>query len=364
MDSYQTRLKETQARMLEKRLDYLFIAPSPDLLYLIGFEGHITERLTLLVIPADGKAVFVLPAFEAPRFEAYSDLFNLKTWTETQNPYHVLAEALGQARPFKVAVSDLQWARFLLGFQETLPKASFTASSSVLAPMRERKRPEELELMRNVNQFADDVFAQLISLKMIGLSERQLSRKLSDLLLDAGNDSVGFATVARGPHSASPHHTMTEHIIEEGDMVLFDFGGRYQGYYADVTRTVVAGQPSKEVEDIYHIVQNAQQAAVEAVKPGVTANVVDHAARDLIAQAGYSEQFVHRVGHGVGLEIHEPPYLTSDSNTVLEPGMTFSVEPGIYLPGRFGVRIEDTVLVTETGGERLNHASRDLTVVS
>jgi Xaa-Pro aminopeptidase len=350
--------------MSEAGLQFLVIGPSPDLRYLTGFEGSMSERLTVLVVPALGRSSFVLPAFEAPRFTSFEAFAELVTWRETEDPFAALRRLIQISPELVVGVNDTQWSRFLLGYQHALPSARFEPASLVLGPLRQRKRPEEITALREVNRLADRAFDELVATPMTGLSERQLSRMLAEILLDVGNDAVGFATVASGPHSASPHHEMGERVIREGEALLFDFGGRHQGYFADVTRTVVVGSSPEGFEEVYRVVQAAQQAAVEAVRPGVAAGLIDRAARDVIKEAGYGHAFTHRVGHGVGLEVHEPPYLTGDSATVLEPGMTFSVEPGIYLPGRFGVRIEDTVLVTEGGGERLNTCTRDLLVVS
>ncbi len=350
--------------MADAGFDFLVVGPSPDLRYLTGFEGSMSERLTGLVLPASGRPSFVLPAFEAPRFVSFEDFAELVTWDESEDPFEALSQVIGVTKELVIGVNDTQWSRFLLGYQDVLPTARFEPASHVIGPLRERKRPEEITALREVNRLADLAFAELVATQLTGLTERRLSRTLSDLLLDMGNDAVGFATVASGPHSASPHHEMGDRVIREGEALLFDFGGRHQGYFADVTRTVVVGRLPAGFEEVYRIVQAAQQAAVEAVRPGIMAGSIDRVARGIIMEAGYGHAFTHRVGHGVGLEVHEPPYLTGDSTTILEPGMTFSVEPGIYLPGRFGVRIEDTVLVTENGGERLNTCTRELLVVS
>ena len=358
------RLEQLQGRMHGAGVDAALIAPSSDLRYLTGLSDHITERLTLLLLQPQGRARLLAPAFEAPRLERHASLFDVETWRETDDPYRVLSALLAPQGPSVVAVSDTLWSRFLLGLQRTLASVRFVPASQLLEGMRMCKRPEEIELQRLVNVQADAAFAELVGRRLSGLGERELSRQLADLLLEAGSEAVGFATVAGGAHSASPHHTMTDRKIQVGDALLFDFGGRHQGYYADVTRTVVVGRPPEGFEAVYRVVRRAQEAAVAAVRPGVSAASIDAAAREPITQAGYGAHFSHRVGHGLGLDVHEAPYLTADNPLPLEPGMTFSVEPGIYLPGRFGVRIEDTVLVTDKGGERLNHCSRDLLVVA
>jgi Xaa-Pro aminopeptidase len=365
MSIYQARCAEIQERMALEELDYLFVAPSSDMLYLVGYEGHITERLTLFVLPVQGEPAMVLPAFEARRMQPLATFFSLETWEETDDPYEALTRVLGAdaKRPIQVGVSDQQWASFLLGFQDNLPKARFVAGSQVTGPLRITKRPEEIELLRAVNRFNDAAFTEFITMPMAGMTERQLYDRLAGLMKKHGQDSVAFANPYSGPHSGSPHHIPGDRVVQEGDVVLFDFGGRYKGYYSDTSRTVVVGRLPEEFEKVYNVVREAQQAAIDVIKPGVPIGDVDVAARRYITEAGYGQYFTHRVGHGLGLDEHEPPYLTSDNREPLEVGMTFSVEPGIYLPGRWGVRIEDTLLVTEMGGERLSECTREIQIV-
>jgi len=366
MSIYQERCAETQERMALEGLDYLFIAPSSDMLYLVGYEGHITERLTLFVLPVQGEPKMVLPAFEARRMQSLATFFSLETWEETDDPYEALVRVLGTdaMRSIRVGVSDQQWATFLLGFQETLPQARFVQGSRVTGPLRIAKRPEEIELLRAANRFNDAAFTEFITMPMAGMTERQLYDRLAGLMKKHGQDSVAFANPYSGPNSGSPHHIPGDRVVQEGDVVLFDFGGRYKGYYSDTSRTLVVGRMPDEFERVYNVVRGAQQAAIDIIKPGVPIGDVDIAARRYIAEAGYGPYFTHRVGHGLGLDEHEPPYLTSDNREPLKVGMTFSVEPGIYLPGRWGVRIEDTVLVTRMGGERLSECTREIQIVS
>jgi D-alanyl-D-alanine dipeptidase len=363
---YKARCTDAQARMADVGIDYLFVAPSSDMLYLVGYAGHITERLTLFVLPAEGEPVMVLPAFEARRMQTLATFFSLKTWEETDDPMPALKAVLGQRaeRPIRIGYSDQGWASFLLRFQERLPKAGFVAASQVLTPMRMCKRPEEIELLRETNRANDAAFAEFITRLMTGMTERQLYNRLGELMVKHGQDSVAFANPYSGPNSSLPHHIPGDRVIQEGDVVLFDFGGRYKGYYSDTSRTVVVGQMPEEFEQVYNVVRVAQPAAIDVIQPGIPIGDVDKAARDYITEAGYGQYFTHRVGHGVGLDEHEPPYLTGDNRAPLQAGMTFSVEPGIYLPGRWGVRIEDTLLVTETGSERLSHCTREIQVVS
>ena len=366
MSIYQARCATAQERMKHKSLDYLFIAPSSDMLYFIGYAGHITERLTLLILPVQGEPTMVLPAFEARRLQPLATFFSLKTWEEQDNPYESLADVLGSngEQPIRVGISDQQWASFLLGFQDYLPQASFIAGSQVTGPLRLTKSSDEIALLREANRFNDAAFTEFISMPMTGLTERQLYQRLAGLMTQHGQESVAFANPYSGPNSSSPHHTPGDRVVQTGDVVLFDFGGRYKGYYSDTSRTVVIGSMPDEFETVYNLVREAQQAAVEAIRPGVPIGDVDSVARRFITEAGYGQNFPHRVGHGVGLDDHEPPYLTGDNRQPLEVGMCFSVEPGVYLPGRFGVRIEDTLIVTETGGERLSECTREIQIVA
>jgi Xaa-Pro aminopeptidase len=366
MEVHQKRCQQARERMLREGIDYLFIAPSSDLLYFIGHEGHITERLTLFVLPTESEPFMVVPAFEAGRMSKFATFFSLSTWGETDDPYAALLGELGEDahQPIRVAISDQQWASFLLELQDRLPEAEFLKGSKITVPLRITKGPYEVELLEELNRYNDAAFAEFVTSPMVGLTERELYDRLGDLMKKHGQDSVAFANPYSGPNSSSPHHVPGDRMVQEGDVVLFDFGGRYKGYYSDTSRTVVVGSMPEEFEKVYNVVLGAQQAGIDVIKPGVPIGDVDVAAREYITEAGYGEYFTHRVGHGIGLDDHEPPYLTSDNREPLQVGMTFSVEPGIYLPGRFGVRIEDTVLVTEDRGERLSHCTRDILVVN
>ena len=364
MSIYKTRCETAQSLMAQQDLDYLFVAPSADMYYFTGYTGHITERLTLLVLPAHGEIKMLLPAFEAHRLESLATFFTLNTWMETDNPYEHLLDLLGGSAnsAIRVGVSDDQWARFLLGFQNNLPQAKFVISSIVTGQLRIGKDDEEIELLREANQRNDSAFTEFVKSSMVGKTEKELQHELSGLMVEHGQESIAFANPYSGPNSSSPHHTPTDRIVEAGDAVLFDFGGTYKGYYSDTSRTVVIDHVPNEFEHVYNVVLEAQQAAIDAICPGVPVGEIDTIARTYISNAGFGEYFPHRVGHGVGLNEHEPPYLTGDNQQPLQEGMCFSVEPGIYLSGRFGVRIEDTLLVTATGSERLSNCTRDLLV--
>lgn len=366
MSVYKERCIDAQEQMAREGLDYLFVAPSSDMRYLVGYADHITDRLTLLVLPVQGEPTMVLPAFEERRMKPLATFFSLETWEETDDPYAALARVskADSEGAIRIGVSDHQWAKYLLGFLALLPKASFVAGSTVTGPMRIVKRPEEIENLREVNRFNDAAFTEFVTEPMAGKTERQLYDRLASLMKKHGQESVAFANPYSGPNSSSPHHIPGDRVVQEGDAIFFDFGGRYKGYYSDTTRAMVVGRMPDEYEKVYSIVLEAQQAAIDAITPGVPIGDVDRAACQYITEAGYGDYFPHRVGHGIGLDEHEAPSVTSANRELLKEGMTFSVEPGIYFPGRWGIRIEDTLLVTATGGERLSHCPRDILVVS
>jgi Xaa-Pro aminopeptidase len=256
------------------------------------------------------------------------------------------------------------WAAHLLPLQEALEDARFVSASGVLGPMRSVKDDQELGLLRRAARAADESFRRIVQTRLEGKTERDVADQLGELLVQMGHEKAAFTIVGGGPNAASPHHEPGGRTIQGGDAVVMDFGGRVGGYCSDITRTVVIRQPPREFDHVYEVVMEAQDRAFRAVKPGVPAEEIDRAAREVIEQAGFGDLFVHRTGHGIGLEVHEDPYLVAGNREPLRPGMCFSIEPGIYLPGRFGVRIEDIVTVTEEGAQRLNHAQRDLQVVA
>jgi Xaa-Pro aminopeptidase len=256
------------------------------------------------------------------------------------------------------------WATFLLMLTATLPQADFGLASQVMIPLRMQKTPNEIEHMSLAGAIADQAFEDVLKLKVSGMDELELAASLEAAMKEKGAEKIAFETlVASGPNSSLPHYRAGQRRIEPGDTVVLDFGCCMQGYCSDMTRTIVCGEPSNEIQDIYEVVKSAQENAVQAVIPGVEAQAIDRAARGEITSAGYGDRFIHRTGHGIGLDVHEAPYIVEGNDLKLEEGMTFSVEPGIYLPGEFGVRIEDIVVVTETGATRLNTSTHTLQVV-
>jgi Xaa-Pro aminopeptidase len=339
------------------------VSPGPDLAYLVGHEPPPLERLTLLALVPDRDPVLVVPALERPAAEAAPGIagVELVPWRDGEDPYESTARILRSGR---FAVTDRTWSSHLLALEHATADCLFVASGTVLPLLRAVKDEDEIARLRAAGRGADAAFAEVRQLAFVGRREREVAEDLDRLLRANGHERVEFTIVGSGPNSASPHHTAGERTIAAGDAVVMDFGGTVDGYCSDVTRTVFAGEPTEEQRRVYEVVRSAQQAAFEAVRPGAAAQDVDRAARAVIVEAGYGEAFVHRTGHGIGLEVHEPPYIVEGDETTLVEGMTFSDEPGIYLDDRFGVRIEDQVLVTATGAERLNEADRALAVVA
>ena len=362
--AYAKRMAQATEEAAAQGFAAIVVAPSPDLAYLTGHTPMPMERPTLLVLRSDAAPAMVVPALEHPLAAASpaGELVELIEWDDGSDPF--LAASLLLPARGRIAAGDRMWAAHLLGLQRAIPEASFEAASPVIGRLRSVKDPDELDVLKRAGAAADEVFRQICGFAFLGRTERQIATDIGELLVQTGHDRADFTIVASGPNSASPHHEPEERSIETGDPVLLDFGGELAGYFSDTTRTVVVGESPPGFEEIFRAVKDAQEAAFLAVGPGVSAQEIDRVARRLIDDAGYGDRFIHRTGHGIGLEVHEPPYLVEGNDSLLEPGMTFSIEPGIYLGGRFGVRIEDIVVVTDDGAERLNRSARELQVVS
>ncbi len=359
---YRERLRRAQEELDRQAIDLLLVGPSPDLRYLTGYDAHTSERLSMLVLPRTGTPAYVVPALEAPQLGDRRDLLELHAWRETEAPAAIVAEVAGTSGGRTVAVSDQLWSVFLLRLQETMPGNDWRSGSEVMRALRMCKDDREVDLMRDAAHRTDAAWEEFATQPLAGQTETEAMRRLQALTEKRGLRAA-FGICASGPNSASPHHHTGDRVIQQGDAVVFDWGGTLEGYHSDVTRTVHVGEPSEEFRRVYEIVLAANQAALEAVRPGVPCEEIDRVARSLIAAEGYGDAFLHRVGHGLGLDVHEEPYLVAGNHLPLAAGMVVSDEPGIYLEGRFGIRIEDAVVCLEAGGERLNEANRDLTIV-
>jgi Xaa-Pro aminopeptidase len=364
-DDFAARLRRAAGAADEAGLDGILVTPGPDLLYLTGYAPvAITERLTMLVIPVDAEPAMIVPRLERPDAETATGASALRItdWTDGNDPYETSATQL--ARTGRYAVSDSAWAMHLLGLQDRLPESSYVSMTRALPMLRAIKDDDEIARLAAAGAAADQAYEEIVTVRFAGRSETDVAADLAELLRRFGHSQVDFTVVGSGPNGANPHHEIGQRIIEDGDMVVLDFGGLKHGYGSDTTRTVHVGEPTVEEREVHDIVRRAQQAGFEAVRPGVECQEIDRASRAVIAEAGYGEYFIHRVGHGIGLTTHEPPYMVEGETQILHPGMCFSIEPGIYLPGRFGVRIEDIVTVTPEGGRRLNQTSHEMRIVS
>jgi Xaa-Pro aminopeptidase len=360
------RTRACQERLADGPADAVVCFPSRNLQYLTGFDEEPGERHLHLFVPETGDPVLLVPELYETQVREATWVADVRTWADGEDPREAVgavAADLGLANDAAhVLVDDTMWARFTQDLRAVLPTATFGLASEVLADLRVRKDEAELDALRRAATVADRVVAALRDRgdELVGHTEAELAAEIERLLTDFGGEGVSFATiVGSGPNGAKPHHHHSDREIAPGDPVVLDFGTRVDGYPSDQTRTLVfGGDPPADFPAVHDVVHEAQQAAVEAVEPGVTAASVDRAARDVVEAAGYGDRFVHRTGHGVGLDVHEEPYVVAGNDRELEPGMVFSVEPGVYLPGEFGVRIEDLVVVTEAGHERLNDTPR------
>ncbi len=354
--------------MGERGVDVLLLSVGPDLPWLIGYEAMPLERLTMLVVPADAGPTLVVPRLEAARVADRGDLFAIRTWNETDDPVAIVAGLAGGAPT--AAIGDRTWARFLVDLTAAMPSTRFSKASAVVGPLRARKDAAEVEALTTAAAAADVVATALQSgdIALVGRTEAEVSAELGRRLLAEGHHRVNFAIVAAGENAASPHHEPGDRVIRAGEGVLCDFGGTMfpdgpgdgPGYCSDITRCVHLGPVPADLADAYAVLLDAQQAAVAGAVVGTSCETVDAFARDRIAAAGFGDLFVHRTGHGIGVEEHEDPYIVSGNTTLLEPGHAFSVEPGIYAPGRWGIRLEDIVVATADGPLALNTVDHSL----
>jgi Xaa-Pro aminopeptidase len=364
-DDYAARIARAATQASDAGLTGILVTPGPDLVYLTGYAPiAITERITMLVIQSGRDPEMIVPVLERPDAERApaEGVIALRDWTDGADPYAATAAMLDPAGRY--AISDAAWAMHVLGLQEALPGSRYVSMTAALPLLRAIKDEEERARLAAAGAAVDATFEALVALPFAGRTERDVATDLARLLREHGHATVEFTVVGSGPNGASPHHDMSDRVIRDGDMVVLDFGGVRDGYCSDTTRTVHVGEPTAEEREVHDVVRHAQQAAFEAVRPGVACQEIDRAARRVIADAGYGDAFIHRVGHGIGLTPHEPPYMVEGETRAIAPGMCFSIEPGIYLPGRFGVRIEDIVVATEDGARRLNETGRELRIVA
>jgi Xaa-Pro aminopeptidase len=354
--SFADRRTRAAAVLRERDLAALLVSPGADLFYLSGYQVFTSERMTCLVLDRGGKATIVCPELEAPRIAVAAPDIARSAWAETDDPYAIAASLVHASGG--VAVADQMWAAFVLKLQGALPGRTFAVASEVTRDLRMRKDAAEIEALRQVSASADRAYDRILERPFAGRTEREVGADLAQLLRAEGHEEVGFTIVASGANGASPHHETGERRIADGDTVVLDFGGAMRGYRSDITRTVHVGEiAGSEEQKVHDVVRRAQEAGYAAARKDASAESVDAASRRVIDDAGYGAFFIHRTGHGIGLDGHEHPYLVRGNRQRLEPGMAFSIEPGIYLPGRFGVRIEDIAVIEADGSARpLNQA--------
>jgi Xaa-Pro aminopeptidase len=364
MDMHTVRIDALRRRMRDFEVDAVVVAPGSDLRYLSAYDALPLERPTLLIVRADAPAAIVAPRLERTRVEHEVLLpdVEIHTYGEHDDALALAAGLTQVARDRTVALGDQMWTSFTLGLQGALPGRRWVRASELVAPLRAIKTGEELARLAAVGRAIDAVHLRVPEVLAAGRTEREVARDLAAMIRD-GHDAVSFVIVAAGANSASPHHEPGERIIEHGDAVVVDIGGTLDGYCSDMTRTYVVGTVPDGFTEAYAALRAAQEAGVAAVRPGVTAGAVDAAARSVLVDAGLGDAFVHRTGHGIGLDTHEEPWILGGSEVRLSEGMAFSVEPGFYLDGRFGARIEDIVAVTADGSTSFNVVDRDLVVV-
>jgi Xaa-Pro aminopeptidase len=349
--------------MTEQHIDTVLLSVGHDLPYLTGYTAMPLERLTMLVVPRDGDATLIIPRLEAPRVVEQPGVFDLLPWGETEDPTALVGKlSSGSSR---IAVGDQMWARFLVELLPHVPGAEYLRAVDVVGALRMTKDQAEIDALAAAGAAVDKIAGELQrgEIELVGRTEAQVSAELSRRIIAEGHDKVNFAIVAAGENAASPHHHAGGRVIEEGEIVLCDFGGTMAGYCSDTTRCVFTGEVASDVAEAYEVLHEAQAVGVAAGATGTPCEDVDRATRKVIDDAGYGEYFIHRTGHGIGLEEHEDPYIVEGNSLPLAPGHAYSVEPGIYIPGRWGMRLEDIVVATLDGPVSLNNSDHRLVSV-
>ncbi len=362
---YADRLHSATSEAAARGVGALLVTPSADYEYLLGYRAPLLERLTCLILPVEGAPALILPRLEEPlarhALGALADGLDIVSWDETDDPFRLVSARLPGA--LRVGLQDQMWSRFVLRLRALLDPAELVDAGPAINAVRRIKQPEEVDRLRAAASAADTAMRGITTERLSGRTEAEVSRRISALLIEAGHDTADFAIVASGPNSASPHHEPGERLIEPGDAVVLDIGGVRAGYCSDTSRTAYVGEPPPDFAAMYEVLRLAQAAACDAVAPGVVARDIDRAARRVIEEAGYGDAFMHRTGHGIGVEVHEEPYIVESNDEPLVVGNAFSVEPGIYIADHWGARIEDIVVCTDAGGERLNTNSTELLLV-
>ena len=366
MELFRRRYAKCREVMAQRDLDCIVVFPSTNMYYLTGFMEEPLERLLVAILPRASEPLFIVPELYEKQVKASTWITDVRAWKDNEDPGKLLNEVLRSLSlaDGKIALDTKMWARFFLMFLNVAPKAVYSDASEVVDGLRAVKSKEEIKVMEESASLADRVVKKIIESCAVGSSEKEIASLIELEFRKRGVESIPFRPiVASGPNGAFPHHRAGGRRFKRGDAVVLDLGAAYKGYCSDITRTIFIERCGSKEKEIYEVVRQAQQLAFESIGEGVEARRVDRAARTHISSKGYGEKFIHRTGHGVGLDVHEAPYIWKGNTEILKSGMTFSVEPGIYLPDRFGVRIEDIVAVEGAKARRLNKVSRELTVI-
>jgi Xaa-Pro aminopeptidase len=358
------RLRKVRVAMGHSNIDTMLLSVGHDLPYLTGYTAMPLERLTMLVVAREGDATMVIPALEAPRVAEQPGVFDLLPWGETEDPTAIVAKLSAGSK--RVAVGDQMWARFLVELLPQLSGSEFTRAVDVVGPLRMAKDQAEIDALAAAGSAVDKIAGELQrgEIELIGRTEAKISAELSRRILEEGHERVNFAIVAAGENAASPHHHAGSRVIGPNEIVLCDFGGTMAGYCSDTTRCVFTGDVASDVAEAYAVLHEAQRVGVAAGTVGTSCEDVDRATRKVIDDAGFGEYFIHRTGHGIGMEEHEDPYIVEGNSIPLAAGHAFSIEPGIYVPGKWGMRLEDIVVAAADGPIILNSSDRSLVSVA
>lgn len=365
-DTYTGRVQRVQQKMAEGSLDAILITPGSDLLYLTGYNAVPLERITAFVITRSSNPFLIVPRLE--RSSALASPYGTTGWSviawgENDDPFEMIARELASAHA-SIAVDNHMWAERVLTLQSRFTQSRFSLAAPIISEIRQRKSRSEIDALREAGLAIDRVHAAVPNLLRVGRTEREVGRDIGELILAEGHENIDFIIVAAGSNAASPHHELSDRVIREGDAVVVDIGGTMPtGYCSDCTRTYFMGQPDEQFLSRYRVLQQAQMLASQAVHAGAVSHDIDAAGRSVLHEHDLGEYFIHRTGHGIGLDTHEEPYIGIDNLTVIEENMVFSIEPGFYIEGLHGARIEDIVVCTANGYESLNNQTRDLVII-
>lgn len=363
MELYLKRVDTVQKLMQQHSVDYLLLGPTANMYYFSGLQTSPDERLQLVIIPSTGQTGAVLPAmYREKALAVFGDSVQLVSWSDSEDPFQIACQKFIGTNAYQIAVDNTLRADHLIGLIKLFPLCHFEPASQLTGKIRIYKDQHEIKLMAGAGEAADRVMEKVQAEISPGITESELALFIEVEYKKVADDISFKPIVASGPNAALPHHSPGERKLENGDFVVIDCGALIEGYCSDITRTFCLGRASADMKKVYQTVQEANDMAYHSLEKSqeLSAQGLDSIARSHIDQSGYGQYFIHRLGHGIGLEVHEDPYLVEGNSEILSTGMAFTIEPGIYIPDQFGVRIEDTVVITDHGLQRLTGFSRDL----